>query len=229
MSWLSGTTIGRKNPIICARQTILRAAFPALKWASDKNFPWQQEPRLQGNTPQWVYDFIEPGDIGLTVRIGEVTNILIGGKWKHVGVFGENGLVGEAVDPTTRIVTSQHFLETKDLACIVQPKLPLEIRLAAARTSLQMAGRKIPYDYDFLIGDIYSHTQAQYCAENPYLSYIINFPQWDFRPRKIWGVYTVLPDDYYLSTRHFDIKAIHDGKKWRNLWAENYRNPIRPI
>lgn len=220
MSWLSGTTIGRKNPVVCARQTILRASYPALKWASDKNFPWQQPPRLEGGIDPWLYTLVEPGDIGLTIRIGEVTNILISGKWKHVGIFGENNFVGEAVDPTTRVVTMHNFLSTKDIACIVRPKLPLKIRLEAASIALNMARRKIPYDYDFLIGDIYNHTQTQYCAEMPYLSYILAYPQWDFRPRKIWGVYTVLPDDYFLSTHHFDIVAIHDGEEWRQIWAK---------
>lgn len=196
------------------RQATLRALYCPLKALANANWPWQNDPLLAGYDTTALKKELMPGQVGMSRRYHEVTNLYVMGYWKHTCVYVGDGMIAEAVDPVTRLISLDDWVHSKDEICFNIPLDPIteDIMLLAASHSKLIASRAIPYDYEFILDHNYPHLESQYCAEIPYIAYVLSYPNWGFKPRKIWGVETVLPDDYANAKKFFKMTHCIKGK-----------------
>lgn len=190
------------------RHRILKIAYPLIQWANDVHLPFTRK-KLSEKHLRQIKGVIQPGDLILTAQRGELTNILIGGRYKHVGVYspcikkGHWRCVIEAIDPVVVEKGLCDFILKKDRVCIVRPKMSLDLRHEAAKKARQCIGSY--YDYEFHIPTNDEVNKAFYCSELAYWVYKQVNPNWGFCLNEILGVPTIKPDEYYSAREFFDI------------------------
>lgn len=140
------------------------------------------------------------GDVILTYSKGELTNYLIEGEFKHCAMYIGSGNIIEAVGKGVRVIDFESFAASKDRIAVVSPKFCDEnTAKMAANFALFQEGK--PYDYSFEPNE-----DAFYCAELIAEAYQVatgdNSP---FILRTVMGVETVLPNDFYLARKKFDL------------------------
>jgi len=183
---------------------------PVLKWINKVHAPWTHKQV----TLKMVKDLIavlRPGDVICTIGYGEATNILIAGEYKHASIFVGGETIVEAVHPAVRTINIFQFLMCKDRVVAVR-KRPWSEKLSmkAASEALHCVGK--PYDYDFDMPiDRKKPNKAFYCAELVWWCHFKANPLMEFRFKEVWGVPTVIPDDF-----------IHADKHWEVVWTSDY-------
>ena len=143
---------------------------------------------------------LRDGDVLCTYSEGELTNLFIKGKFKHVGIFAGDGRVVEAIGRGVTSCGFHEFCSTKDKIAILRPKFCDEQESKAAKNhALSQIG--VPYDFEFQPNE-----RAFYCAELVWWAYNKatggNSP---FVRRKILGVETVYPSDFYQAHDKFEL------------------------
>lgn len=191
------------------RQSLLNAAGPFLRLASDIRSPVNGRQINEGDVVA-IKKILQPGDVFLSTKNGEFTNLLQKGRYKHAAIYTPiEGLytylaVVESVDPKVRLVGLYEFLLHKDDVVVLRcNRMSGEERLDAAVEALNFRGAS--YDYQFYMpDDFHSQNRAHYCSELVFLAHKIASPDWDFPVKTVWGVKTVSPMDLYNSL-HFDV------------------------
>ena len=185
------------------RIRLLKALKPITIWIGQRHMPYSHK-LITGKHYFEIVDRLSPGVVFVTQKYGELTNILIPGKWTHAAIYVGDGWVVEALGVG---VTKTHiidFLLSKDEVAVLSPKFGSEGQMAgAAKYALGKVGT--PYDYEFK-GD----NQAFYCSELVWSSYDQVMQEMPFTIRKTWGVETVIPDDIYNAK-----------SKWTICWEAN--------
>jgi uncharacterized protein YycO len=147
-----------------------------------------------------ILEIVRKGDVLITYSVGEFTNILIEGEYKHCAVYIGLGYVVEAVGHGVHKVLFDDFCASKDKIAVCRPLFcgEYEMSLAAEFCSKQIGK---PYDYSFEPTE-----DAFYCAELAAEAYkIATNGKTPFLPRKTMGVDTVLPVDFKLAVSKFKV------------------------
>jgi len=147
-----------------------------------------------------IEDAMLPGDGIITFSEGELTNYFIDGEYKHCAMYLGQGQVIEAVGKGVVITDLEDFCASKDKICVVRPKFcTFDERLRAVKYALTQVGTA--YDYEFN-----PNVDSFYCAElyTQALQMATSFTS-PFFPREVMGMMTVLPVDFKLATKKFEI------------------------
>lgn len=149
-----------------------------------------------------IIDVIMPGDVLLSYSKGEMTNYLIPGQYKHCAMFVGRTRIVEAVGGGVHTELLSKFLSSKDRIAILRPRFCDQFQATdAAAAALNAIGK--PYDFSFEPNE-----KAFYCAE--LILYCYNRVlgnRCDFVRRDIFGVQTVLPQDYKDAKDKFGVVA----------------------
>jgi len=144
---------------------------------------------------------IQPGDVLLTWRWGELSNLFIPGEWSHAALYVGNDTVREATYAGVHDTDLIDFMLEKDQVLVLRPAVPSKVIEEAILVSADALG--VPYDFMFDEGD-----KAFYCSElicwsynHAYFSVTgSNFP---LQRQNIMGVWTVTPDDLQRAEKVF--------------------------
>jgi len=176
---------------------VLKTLYPILRLIGKIRFAPKKR-RLWGQE-MYLMPLINKGDIILVKARGELTNSLIGGKYKHTLIFCGDGYI-EAVDPCVRKVTFKHILDHYDEICICRAeflvKSEIERMIAFAE---KQVGK--PYDYMFE-----PNMKAFYCSELATAAIVHAMPYSNtWSQRDIFGVKITMPDDFRQATDKFRV------------------------
>ena len=147
-----------------------------------------------------MQDALKVGDIILTYTKGELTNLLIEGDFKHCAMYIGSGTIVEAVGKGVTTQCFEDFCASKDRIAIMRALFCSEAEAqAASRFALFQEGK--PYDYNFEPNE-----DAFYCAELIAESYKEATKDTSpFVKRQVMGVDTVLPNDFFMARKKFDL------------------------
>lgn len=196
--------------MIALRRLLLRAARPALRLLGR----WHTPPHFRSVTDEEVADLrfaARPGDVLVSRRDWELTNLLIPGFWKHAAIVCGRGLVVEAVGTGVQRMDLAEFARTKDAVLCLRPRFANEtIRLDAAAYARTYVGR--PYDYAVELDHAAPAVRrAFYCAEVVWAAYVSACAAMNadmpFTLRETLGVPTVTPQDFANATTKWDVVA----------------------
>lgn len=180
------------------RRTIMEIARPLARTAGRIHTP----PHYRAITKLETYELaklIEPGDVLLSHRNREVTNLLIPGYWKHCAMYTGEGRIVEAMGRGVVDSSLEEFCMTKDGVLCLRATFASP-REAGLTVSFAKSLRGKPYDY--LIEHEFSRAinEAFYCSEIPWWCYeqvfIAQGKSSPFEPRETLGVPTIAPQDY---------------------------------
>ncbi len=193
------------------RRLVLDLVEPMLKWINKIHAPWTHK-KVTLEMVKHLLSVLRPGDVICAIGYGEATNILIAGEYKHACIFVGGETIVEAVSPHVRIINIFQLLMCKDrvIAC---RKTPYSEKIAdkASSIALQCVGK--PYDFDFdLPIDRSKPNKAFYCAELVWWAHFKANPLMEFRFKEVWGVPTVIPDDFIYATKHWKVVWQSDNK-----------------
>jgi len=143
-------------------------------------------------------DVVLMGDVLLTFSEGELTNYFIEGDWKHCAMYVGAGEVVEAVGRGVVVSDLDDFCSSKDRICILRADFcTVEETMSAVRHALACKGRA--YDFFFDPGE-----ETFYCAELIWWAFAqATNGASPFLRRKILGVETVYPSDFYDAKNKF--------------------------
>lgn len=189
---------------------ITRQLIPVIRFLGRLHAPWVMKGLVEDDF-EMIEMLIRPGDVVLSRTHGFVSNLLIPGYWKHVGIMGEYDAVIEAIGKGVVDTDLAPFVYTKDELLILRPVFCDEQGAReAARVAEGYVGCK--YDYAFSLGN-----KAFYCAELVYTAYSVAMKTmravFGFGPRERLGVLTVTADDFSEAHKWwaviFDSRSFH--------------------
>ena len=134
---------------------------------------------------------LEDGDIVMAFKEGAMTNVLVPGYWSHCGIYDkERDRVIEALHPKVQSNPLELYLGRYTDCAIYRA---YSIGSNQQHQVVINARAKIgsPYDFDFE-----SKNRAFYCSELCYLAHWRVDNRFAFPIERIWGVKTILPDDF---------------------------------
>lgn len=147
-----------------------------------------------------------PGDMIVTLTNGQLSNQLIPGDWKHCAMYVGSDFVVEAVSSGVVKTDLYDFLMSKDSYAIVRPYISCVQMYVASVKVESFIGKK----YDFFFE---ASNEAFYCAELMAAAYLFAAPEFRFEKRKIMGIDTIMPSDYYNAKEKFFIVKEKRGNK----------------
>lgn len=141
-----------------------------------------------------------PGDLLLSRKRFELSNLFIPGKYTHSAMVLPGELIVEATGEGVAIKSMASFAFDKDFIAILRPIQFEEIEMLGILNKCDsIIGA--PYDYLFELSE-----KAFYCSELVFNLYKTGCKFFDtFTLRKSLGVDTVVPDDYYKARKYFNI------------------------
>lgn len=187
------------------RKFLLTSILPLLKWLGATHFPYTKKNMLAAHYYQ-ILTVAKPGSILLTKTLGEASNLLIPGKYKHAAILGATHRSGrpfviEATGSGVHQTDLIDFVLTKDSIIVLEPTFANEEQMTSAVLwACKQLGK--PYDYKLM-----SDYEAFYCCELTFAAYkeaLGGNSPWELRD--FLGEPTVTPDDF--------LKAV---SKWTTL------------
>lgn len=145
-----------------------------------------------------VRALVKPGDILVSVTLGEASNVPIPGFWSHAAMATGKTSVLEMTGKGLIESRLESFLMTKDYFALLSPKFANDVQRAAAVKWLYQREGRVAYDYGMEIGG-----DEMYCSEACYRAYAETMacplkPQHD-----IFGVPVVPPQQLFDAEEHF--------------------------
>lgn len=199
------------NLLAKMRRGILDSLYPFLNRAALRHK--ESMGRLIPSQTKAIEKLVEPGMVIISRKDYSPLNLLIPGYMSHCGVISTNGVIESIGAHGVRVIPLSEFLYSKDHIIISKPRfhsidLP-ELMRASYREARREVGKK--YDFKFHLSD-----QAFYCSELVHDSYeraYRNMTGWDlpFIPREVWGIKTILPDDFYRAKDYWQV--VYDSEK----------------
>lgn len=187
------------------RQGFLKAIYPFLKFIGDLHLPYTRK-KITADDVEHILTKLKVGDVLCSTAYGEISNIFIGGKHKHASVYIGNGRVVEAVGKGVRELNIYQALMTRDVLSICRSKEATPEQLAKI-PDLARSLKGIPYDYDFYVPEPRSEQPNEkfYCAEMVWYVHRKVNPDTKFKLREVWGVQTIIPDDFTYAKKYWDV------------------------
>jgi len=153
-----------------------------------------------------VLNVVRVGDVLLSRKDWELSNLFIQGRFKHAAICISGGRLIEAVDPVVREIGFFDFVMKADKVIICRPLGFEQFELDDAKVfAKKNIGNK--YDYYFIDGN-----EDNYCSELVYEALKAGKPDWGFVRRLVMGKATVLPDDFRLAEKYFKKVLELEGK-----------------
>lgn len=176
------------------RAAILNVLYPVIRLVGDLNigprYRWVKYAKALAAT-----QLLAEGDVLCTFAAGELTNLFIGGLYKHSGIYIK-GRVLESTRDGVHFTNVFDFLMSKDEFCVVRPSFPFSLgRLVISAYKYQ----GMPYDYFFEPG-LKAFTCAELVGQVLADSAGKEIP---FTKRKILGVLTIHPTDFVEAKDKF--------------------------
>lgn len=168
---------------------------------------WPCKAKIHPKTAEIILRIVEPGDVLVLKKRGHMSNLFIPGFYKHAAIVTGNPWIVDAVAPEVRIIHGLDLLTQYDHCALLRPNfLTLEEKEISARTAKKFIGK--PYDFSFEEG-----TKAFYCSE--LVTYCIR-QAWSWKRklpcpwqhRDVFGMLTVVPQDFYDSSKFTKIFVI---------------------
>lgn len=158
----------------------------------------EREGTLTAHQIMRIAELVKPGDVLLSRTLGELTNYFIPGFYSHAAIMVQNQQIVEAVGDGVRQIPLGKFLMDKDFVGVFRYRFGAPARnVWAARVAETYVGHA-KYDFEFEIGD-----DEFYCSELVWHAYKETYPNLKFTKREVFGVKTVLPDDF-TCVRYWD-------------------------
>ena len=182
------------------RLSILNFVTPISKWISKIHAPYSRK-IIDSSLTIDAIRVMNPGSVLISKTFGELANIFIPGDFSHAAIYNGSFIIEAKTKGVSRTNVFD-FMMSKDDVIILEPLFCDEgAMLDAAIKCSKMIGK--PYDFNFD-----PSTSAFYCSELVSYGYS-DFPQWN--KRTSFGVETVIPDDFYKSSRS-------NNPKWKIGW-----------
>ena len=148
------------------------------------------------------------GDIILTHTNYNLSNVGIPGFWKHAAFVTGNGYIIEAVRTGVRKRPAGSLIAGCDYYLLLSPRFAdTARRTKAAGFAESIIG--FPYDKDFRF--TISNNVEFFCSESIWWSYEKTYDQpgqySPFTPKKVLGVYTIVPQDFANAYWRWEFKA----------------------
>ena len=182
------------------RLSILNFVTPISKWIAKVHVPFTRN-SINSKLTRHAFHIMKPGSVLISVTFGELANLFIPGDFSHAAIYN-GAFIIEAKTIGVSKTNFFEFMSSKSHVVILEPLFCDESAMYdAAKRCESMIGK--PYDFNFD-----PSTSAFYCSELVSYGYSY-FPQWN--KRTIFGVETVIPDDFYLSAKS-------KQPKWKIVW-----------
>ena len=166
------------------------AKFSVKRRISDKDF-------------KAICKVIEHGDVLVTRRRFELSNIFIPGYYTHAGLYlvtGDHHQAIEATSDGTTITSLGKFLFSKDYVAVLRPKFIRSKHEQSKIIDYAQGFKGLPYDYYFE-----SDEDAFYCSELIWRVFRKACPTFrSFTARRYLGVETVVPQDFRDASGYFE-------------------------
>ena len=185
--------------LVFIRRVILNVLHPLIVWYGDLDWPFSRR-KVNGKIYRKAYSKLVPGDIIVTRKRGEPTNVFIPGFYTHSMLYvGESNVV-EATSLGVHKTDILDALMTKDYFAVVRPKFCSQVEMKLiANTGKKLDSMAIAYDYGFE-----PNNGAFYCSELIFHCYKhVLENKFPFEMRKTLGVDTVTPQDYFNAKKKF--------------------------
>lgn len=182
------------------RGLVLKLSYPVIKWVGALHVPYTKK-KMKADHYYQILAAAKPGSILLSRTLGEATNLLIPGRYKHAAIVGATAgggrpFVVEAVGAGVKQTDLLDFILSKDNLLLLEPQFAsAEQMIAAVLWACKQVGK--PYDYTFM-----SDYTSFYCCELTYAAYkeaLDGKSPWELR--EYWGEPTVTPDDFLNATK----------------------------
>lgn len=174
------------------RQLVVRSFRPIMTGFSS----FQKKQKVGSITDLDIYQItksVESGAVILSLGYGHIGNVLIPGHWSHAALVVDDEWVIEALGRGVVKTRLKDFLKTKDEICVMLPKFAdISQQVDAVIEAEKLVG--MPYDWEFEPND-----EQFYCFELVWHAYDTVIEDCPFQRRKIFGVETILGDDFIES------------------------------
>ena len=162
--------------------------------------PWTRKKITAKDYHSFMAMNLDEGTVLCSKTNGEFGNLFIPDFWSHCAIYDGNGKVIEAVGKGVIETDLIDFLMTKDFVVALDPIFAtIPQKSAALECAKSQLGK--PYDFEFQTSDV----KAFYCGELVLWAYTSSVPTFDFVLKKIFGVYTVPPQDFVNAKKYFKI------------------------
>jgi len=168
---------------------ILTIFYPILSRIGKVHMPFSRK-KITSSHYREMTKLLRPGMGILTTTNGELANLLIPGKWSHIGGYYGNRRVIEAIGKGVSETDLIDFVLTKDEILIIKPKFATksQMKIAAEWMFWQMGK---PYDINFA-----DNNEAFYCSELYVESYVSQGFEIPWEVTKTFGVKNAVPQDF---------------------------------
>lgn len=147
-----------------------------------------------------IIPLLQPGDVGLRLSKGFLSNLLIPGEYKHVWLHMDSGPYPTIVEATGDGVLQKSARNPlrADRLLILRPKLPQAAKLEAVERAKTILN--LPYDvwFDFDLAEAFTHLDQYHhafsCIEVIAYCYYPYFDQLGFKWRNRLGKKVLFPD-----------------------------------
>ena len=195
-----------------ARHWLMEKSMPVTHFFGHLHAPFSHKLFTGDDYREFMF-LAEPGDIVLTHIRGEFSNLFIPGFWKHASMFvNKYDGIFQAIGTGTEITPPFDFLKSKDYVCLLRAEFcDKDTRLLAANASRMFIG--YPYDYYFEPG-----SNALYCSEAVLECYRKATDKFSpFIRKDVFGVESVLPQDYWLAKTKFKVIFVSRATRKENI------------
>jgi len=192
------------------RHDLLKFFYPAVRWLGGLHLPFTHK-KVSALMVRDMIKVMRPGDILVSTALGEFSNLLIKGRYKHVSIFCSEHCVVESVKQGVRSIDIFQALMTRDRVMVLRS---LEATPEQAKEAADIAMGLIgtPYDWGFMIPerDSAESNKEFYCAELIWHCHRVANPDTKFTLREVFGVRTVIPDHFAEAKKY-----------WQTVWSSD--------
>jgi len=159
--------------------------------------------RITSKDYREVQALLKPGQTLLSKKSGELSNLLIPGKYKHTAIVKDKNTVIEAVTvggvKETDLID---FIMGKRSIALLEPLFATEEEMIVV-PMIAASQKGLPYKFDmeFSITKI----TAFYCSMLNFYCYFMACKEMPFTLREILGVQNVAPSDFYEAKDKFKV------------------------